>query len=266
VAYFTSHGTKGVFFVEGARRALDISGPNTARETVSTKGVLLATDDWPFLYLRDRSIPNSILLAATLLLSAAWLLLRHLDLANWSVHSHYTHFFLLGAGFLLLETKAVTQMSLLFGTTWFVNLVVICSFLLMALLSNAVVARRNVPVALSYFLLFAVLATDLWFPYSHLNRLSFGWRLIVGGGWSALPVLLSGAIFSTGLKKIEDTASALGVNLFGAVLGGVLENSVMIGGTPILGFLAIALYVGSALVFVSAPASMTMASARVPER
>jgi hypothetical protein len=120
-------------------------------------------------------------------------------------------------------------MSLLFGTTWFVNLVVICSCFPMPC-----VARWNVPVALSYFLLFAVLATDLWFPYSHLNRLSFGWRLIVGGGWSALPVFLSGAIFSTGLKKVEDTASALGLNLFGAVLGGVLENSVMIGGTRIL--------------------------------
>jgi spermidine synthase len=252
VAYFTSHGTKGVFFVEGARRAVDISGPNTEREAVSTKGVFLATDAWPFLYLRDRSIPNSILLAATLLLFAAWLLLRRLNLASWSVHSHYTHFFLLGAGFLLLETKAVTQMSLLFGTTWFVNLVVICSFLLMALLSNAVVAWWNVPVALSYFLLFTALAADLWFSYSHLNNLSFGWRLILGGGWSALPVLLSSAIFSTGLKKVGDTAMVLGVNLFGAVLGGVLENAVMIGGTRILGFLAIALYVGSALAAIAA--------------
>jgi SAM-dependent methyltransferase len=257
VAYFTSHGTKGIFLVEGQGRAVDLSGPNTPREAVSTKGVLLATDDWPFLYLRDRSIPNSILLATTLLLFAAWLLLRRLDLATWSVRSRYTHFLLLGAGFLLLETKALTQMSLLFGTTWFVNLVVICSFLLMALLSNAVVAWWKMPVALSYFLLLAILVGDLWFPYSHLNSLGFGWRLMLGGGWASLPVLLSGTIFSTGIKKLADTGTVLGVNLFGAVLGGVLENSVMIGGTRILGFLAIAVYLASALALVSVPASMT---------
>ena len=39
----------------------------------------------------------------------------------------------------------------------------------------------------------------------------------------------------------------LGTNLFGAVVGGILENSVMVGGTPILGILAITLYLMSAL-------------------
>ncbi len=264
-AYLTSYVVKGILLVEGERRIVDISGPNATREAVPTQGVLLATDDWPFLYLRDRSIPNSIVLAATLLLFAGWILLRQLDLATWNFSSHHAQFFLLGAGFLLLETKAVTQMSLLFGTTWFVNLVVICSFLLMALLSNAVVVSWNVPLALSYFLLFAVLVADMWFPYSHLNTLNFWWRVILGGGWSALPVLLSGAIFSTGIKRVGDTATVLGMNLFGAVLGGLLENSVMIGGTRILGLIAIALYLTAALALAFTPASMTIAPIRTSE-
>ena len=37
----------------------------------------------------------------------------------------------------------------------------------------------------------------------------------------------------------------------GAVIGGILENSVMIGGTPILGALAIVLYAASALALRS---------------
>jgi hypothetical protein len=213
-----------------------------------TYGVQLATDDWPFLYLQNRSIPVSILLAAVSFLFAAWLVLHGLDLLREGTIVSRAHFLLLGTGFLLLETKAVTQMSLLFGTTWFVSLVVICSFLLMALLSNALVACWNVPIALSYGLLGSVLIADQYFPYSHLNSLPWGWRVLLGGAWSALPVLLSGAIFSTGLKRVADPATVLGVNLFGAVLGGVLENCVMIGGTHLLGLLAIAIYCLSAIV------------------
>jgi hypothetical protein len=60
------------------------------------------------------------------------------------------HFFLLGAGFLLLETRAITQLSLLFGSTWVVSAVVIGAFLCMALLSNLLeeyVASRSYSLA-----------------------------------------------------------------------------------------------------------------------
>ena len=246
-AYFTDYGVKGVLLVEGAGRSTVLSGANLAQAFPSTDGVLLATDNWPFLYLRNRSIPISILLVAILFLCGAWVLLRSLNLLENGAIASYSHFFFLGAGFLLLETKAITQMSLLFGATWFVNLVVISSFLTMALLSNAVVAWRNVPVSVSYVLLAASLLADLFFPYAHLNSLAFGWRIVVGGAWCALPVLLSGAIFSMAIKQVADTATALGVNLFGAVVGGVLENSVMMGGTTLLGLMALGLYAISAI-------------------
>ena len=248
-AYFTDYGVKGVLLVEGAGRSTILSGSNLTQATPSTSGVLLATDNWPFLYLRNRSIPISILLVAILFLCGAWLLLRSLKLLENGAIVSYSHFFLLGAGFLLLETKAITQMSLLFGTTWFVNLVVISSFLTMALLSNAVVAKWNVPLSLSYILLAGCLVADLFLPYAQLNDLAFGWRILVGGAWCALPVLLSGAVFSMGIKQVANTATALGVNLFGAVLGGVLENSVMIGAAKLLGIIALALYGMSAFFF-----------------
>jgi len=213
-AYFTNYWVKGVLLVEGAAQSKDLSAANLTRTVPPTNGVLLATDDWPFLYLQERSIPISILLAALLFLFASWFLLRWLNLLGEGALFSYFHFFLLGTGFLLLETKAVTQMALLFGTTWLVNVVVICSFLLMALLSNAVAARWNVPFPLSYGLLAALLVADLYFPYSWLNSFGFGGRVILGGGWSALPVLVSGTIFSMGIKKVTNTATALGVNLF----------------------------------------------------
>jgi hypothetical protein len=46
------------------------------------------------------------------------------------------HLFLLGAGFMLLETRSVTQMALLFGSTWIVNAVVFASILLTILVAN----------------------------------------------------------------------------------------------------------------------------------
>ena len=44
--------------------------------------------------------------------------------------------FFLGAGFMLLETKGVVQMALLFGSTWMVNSIIFFAILVMILLSN----------------------------------------------------------------------------------------------------------------------------------
>src|SRR5678816_3416466 len=44
--------------------------------------------------------------------------------------------FFLGAGFMLIETKAVVTMALLFGSTWVVNSVVFFAVLVMILLAN----------------------------------------------------------------------------------------------------------------------------------
>jgi hypothetical protein len=54
-------------------------------------------------------------------------------------------------------------------------------------------------------------------------------------------------VFSRSLSKSTNTNQALGINLIGAIVGGALETSVMIGGTGILGPLAILLYIGSAV-------------------
>ncbi len=48
----------------------------------------------------------------------------------------------MGAAFLLLETKAVVQFALLFGTTWFVNSLVFAGILL-AVLGAIELARRG---------------------------------------------------------------------------------------------------------------------------
>lgn len=248
-AYLTQYWVRGVVMVEGGARATKLSElPDVSKELqANASRAVLATDAWPFLYLESRSIPASILVVVPLFLLAAWKILQKTHAIPANSNAASWHFFFLGAGFLLLETKAITQLSLLFGSTWIVTSLVISSFLLMALFSNAVVSLRSVPAWLSYTVLLALLLADTILPYSIFNNASFVAKVITSSVWVAAPVFFSGLIFSGSLKENGSASQALGTNLFGAVCGGVLENAVMVGGTPILIRLAIALYVLSAL-------------------
>jgi spermidine synthase len=210
-------------------------------------GDLVATDQWPFLYLASRRIPKSILWVLALFLIAAFFVLRRTVAVPLLSSRESVHLFLLGAGFLLLETKGVTELSLLFGSTWTVNAVVIAAFLCMGLLANVLIMYRPFPQALAYIALFLLLLLSLVLPYSLFSGLSAPLKVLAASIIVGLPVFFSGMIFSRSFRGVSSPAQALGVNLFGAVVGGTLENAVMIGGTMSLGILAIALYALSAI-------------------
>ena len=95
---------------------------------------LLPSDDWPFLYLKERLVPalnvRSIVLLGSLSIAILFLVapVRGRQ-PNWQM-------FFLGAGFMLLETKGVVHMTLLFGSTWLVNSIVFFAILSMILVSN----------------------------------------------------------------------------------------------------------------------------------
>ena len=258
--YCNGYDVNGVTFVEGAAREAtpvtdlpEISGELQSR----TKQTILATDRWPFLYLADRTIPRSIIFVLFFFVYGAVTLVEGtIGLPKLGDRASL-HLFFLGAGFLLLETKAVTELALLFGSTWVVNSVVIGAFLAMALLANTAVMYWAVSRRAAYLALFALLAASLILPYSLLESLSAAGRVLAGGILAALPVFFSGLIFSRAFRDVAQPSRALGVNLLGAVVGGTLENTVMIGGLTILGALAILLYALSA-VFIKntrAPAS-----------
>jgi SAM-dependent methyltransferase len=248
-AYFTGFLVNGVLLIEGGARGVKLPELIDASSELQPRidsTTLLATDNWPFLYLTDRSIPGPVLVTVALFFLLIWMVLRRADCLAWKTSLPRLHFFFLGAGFLLLETKAVTQLSLLFGGTWIVNSVVIGSFLAMALIANALAGSFRVSAMVMYAILLVLLIADFWFPYSLMNGFSAGAKFLVGGGWVALPALFSGIVFSGSLQRFGRPAEALGVNLFGAVLGGLLENAVMIGGTPILKGLALVMYAAAA--------------------
>jgi hypothetical protein len=203
------------------------------------------TDDWPFLYLNTASFWNTGYLKALLImvLISIFIVVRVVPEVKTSVP---LHFFLLGSGFLLLETKSIIDLSLLFGSTWMVNSVAIGSFLVMALLANLAVHRFGIEKTWPFYLmLFAALALNAAFPVGRLAISSVFLRVILGGGFVALPVFFSGIIFAASFKKVASPSAALGTNVMGAVVGGFGEYTSMFLGFRSLYLVAAILYVAS---------------------
>ena len=242
--YEMGYDNSGEVLVEtqGDRSVAALPFPEISAQLDRGKTETVATDDWPFLYLKDRGIPLSILVVLIPFLVGAYILLRDTQSLPSLLNSRSQHLFLLGAGFLLLETKGVTQLSLLFGSTWIVNAVVIASFLVMALIANTLILLVPISRRLSYPALFVFLAVGLFFPYGRLNALPSVEKVIVAGLLVGIPVFFSGLVFSRSFQEALKPSEALGVNLLGAVVGGALENTVTIGGTALLGYLALVIY------------------------
>jgi len=156
--------------------------------------------------------------------------------------------FFMGAGFLLVETKSVTEMSLLFGSTWTVNLMVFAAILTVVLIANVAVQRR-LPTRTGrlFVALFVALAIAYATPASVLLPLGTVAQWAAGGLMVALPILFASLIFSTLLAQREDASHALAYNLLGAILGGVLEYSAMAVGIKAMYIVAGLLYLGAAI-------------------
>jgi SAM-dependent methyltransferase len=241
-AFVIRTNVMGMLYVEGAARSAQLSGVHeaTAELRGSSRNAVVATDYWPFLYLEGKSVPMPLLTVILTFVVSAWIWQRR------SIRQHLNaaavEFFFLGAGFLLLETKAVTQLSLLFGSTWVVNAAVISAFLVMALAANMLAARAKLNSQVCYGALLLLLTVGSAVPYSLLSGASMVTKIVAAALWAALPVMFSGVIFSSALKNVPSLATALGVNILGAIVGGMLENAVLLGGSVIVGLIACLVY------------------------
>jgi hypothetical protein len=161
----------------------------------------LATDDWPYLYLRGKTIPNDYLIGIGSLLVfsvAALVFLRRGAFGREDVH-----FGFLGMAFLLLETKSISDCTLLFGATWFVTLVVVAGVLVMVMASNLVAGRLRAFTFRWYGPLFFVLALLYFVPREQILGLDFGARLLWALFAVPLPVFFAGIIFSTTFREAK---------------------------------------------------------------
>ena len=180
------------------------------------------TDDWPYLYIQRPGIPKLHLLTSLTILGAVLL-------AQWRVIGLYRgmqwHFFALGAAFLLLEVQTVSRATLLFGMTWVVNAIVISAVLVMILLSNLVALRwpqfpqRVIVVGLALTVAALALVPLDWF-----NALTGASKLVAASAFLTAPVFFAGLIFIRSFAVCADKSQALGSNLIGALVGGLLES------------------------------------------
>jgi len=220
--------------------------PQSPLEDVRT-----TSDDWPFLYVRPGVFPTGyvIILALVLLTAVVATPLAFGPKTMWAEFDPVL--FLMGAAFMLLETRGVTTLSLLFGSTWMVNASVFAGILVVVLLANLLTQHfrfeRFLPWGL--LLLLSVLALA-HLDYGQLNQLTLGLRGLIGGLSHAIPIGIAGVLVSMMLVRSRAPAAALGSNLLGAVFGGCLEYCSMLFGLRALVYLAAALYL-IALVLLS---------------
>jgi hypothetical protein len=203
----------------------------------------LAQDDWPFVYMPNRTIPSLYLGALGIVLGIALAMLllvaprRTLLRFDW-------HFFFLGAAFMLLETRSLVTFALLFGSTWMVNSLVffaILSSVLLAILFNARYKIQKVwPL---YVGLFAILVINFVLPQQTLLSIpSPVLRYTLASLLTFLPIFLANIVFSRSFRDTELADISFGSNLLGSMFGGVCEYIALATGYQSLLLVVIAFY------------------------
>ncbi len=201
----------------------------------------ISTDDWPFLYMPVRKYPISYIIMFIILLAISLLFIRQFIPEIKSSFSPSCFF--LGAGFMLIETKGITELALVYGSTWIIIGAVITAILLMAFGANLLVIKIGAPRPVTtYGLLCASLILGFCLSVSPLNTSSLWLNRIVMTILLTLPLFFSGFAFSSELQRSASVAVALSSNLLGAMFGGLLEYNSMYFGFRALYILALSMY------------------------
>ena len=207
----------------------------------------VTTDNYPFLYLREPSIPTFYLLTLALILVASAAMVRFVS-GPFRPMRGYADLFFMGVAFLLLETKSIVQFALLFGTTWFVNALVFGGVLVSVLLAIEVARRVTLPRPLVLYGALLVGLMVAWLvPVNALLALDFAPRLVLATVIWFTPIFLANLIFAERFRNVEASNVAFGANLLGAMVGGVLEYVALITGYHALLIVVAGLY-GAAFV------------------
>jgi hypothetical protein len=206
----------------------------------------MSTDDWPFFYMPRRAYPVSYVIVVGLILLLSVVFVKPFlqakgDQAAQPQFGRFG-FFLLGAGFMLVEIKSITELGLTFGNTWQVIGIVIAGILVMAYIANLVVQWLGLrQLTIPYLLLLAALAAGLIFMSSGGFAPTLPGRL-ASVALLTCPLFFSGMVFSTLLQSSEDVSGAMAANLVGAMFGGLLEYNAMYFGFLFLYWVALGIY------------------------
>ncbi len=245
--------TEGSFFITGdqgrIQKALENPDLRKFVADLPTVPATLTTDDWPYFYQHEPGLPGSVIVISLILTLLCWLMLRQTGESGIVIH---WHFFFLGAGFLLLEAQIISKLALLFGTTWMVNSIVVSTLMLLIMIANALVGRwPAIPVKLAYAGIFGTIAISYFLPVRMLLFESPWLKALVAVLLLCSPVFFAGIVFIRSFAEAGFQGEALGANLLGALVGGLLESLSLWTGTRSLLLIAYVLYAGSYLALRS---------------
>jgi SAM-dependent methyltransferase len=219
-----------------------------------------STDDWPYIYLEEPTISRLywVVIGAlsTLILAAfAIMKLRKAGIQNSEGglrdQGFGAEFFFLGLAFTLLESAAIVRLALLFGTTWMVNSVVFSTVLATILLSNWIVKKHGgLPMMVSWIGLAMAMAANILVPLQLLIGLGFWEKFGASLALVGIPVLLAGNAFSQMFARQDRTGYALGINLIGAMGGGLIEYVSMLYGMRSVWIVLTVIYTAAFLVWL----------------
>ena len=212
----------------------------TKHRTHFKQEAMLITDNWPFLYLKEKKIPANYLVAVFLISLIFFFIIKPAILKKTVINYH---FFFLGSAFLLIETKSVLELALLFGSTWIVNSFVFGSILIMILFANLLITKlRNISLPFCYLCLLASLLINFFVPFNAILNHNIILRTIIACMIISLPLFFAAMIFATSFKKCKNIDLAFGSNLLGAFVGGFSEYASLLFGIKSLSLLAIVFY------------------------
>ena len=242
-----------VFAVSDDKINIDLLNTNFKQTKLFTpnltlKKVDMSTDDWPFFYMSYRVYPLSYMLLLSLIFIVSFIFIKKHTGINLSRFS-FTSFFL-GVGFMLMETKGITELAKIYGSTWIVVSVVIVSVLFMAYIANLLIIK-NIKISNNQIYFFLLLSIFVSLGITFINYYDYPTYLLklFVPIILTLPVLFSGLAFSRELIKSGSTANTLSCNILGALVGGLLEYNSMYFGFKFLYFLAFASYFAAYLSF-----------------
>jgi spermidine synthase len=248
-----AYSTGGRFFIVGSPDRLNqaLTNPQLAafmrsHSNFKMEPATLTTDDWPYFYQHEPGVPASVIIVAFVLIFLTWFFLRQTGSGSGSMR--WTFFFL-GAGFMLLEAQIVSKMALLFGTTWVVNSIVISGLLLLIVGANTLVEfRPRISVSLGYAGIFATLLAAYLIPLEKYFFHSLVLKMLAATAVLCLPVFFAGIVFIQLFAAEHFSGHALGSNLLGALVGGMLESLSFWTGIRSLLILAAILYLASWII------------------
>ena len=201
----------------------------------------LSTDDWPFLYLEKPTVPTHYIGFIIFTIGMSLMSLLLLPGGQRKIEMKY---FFMGAGFFLIETSNIVKLSLLYGSTWVVNITVFSGILFLILVGNWTSIRfseRRIP----FF--FILLLMSCLLSYGVESKTLLQIDSVYSQGVLAIliflgPIFFASIIFALLIRKEKNFYAVYGSNLLGAMVGGASEYLSLMMGFKFLILIAMAYY------------------------